>query len=290
MTPEENRLNAALDQLGKWVDQQAHWWAPAQAPAELFHYTSPDGFIGIARSRSLWASDMLTLNDASEAQYPQRLIAQLIEKYAAEVPDEHRSRFTDQLRNYLFTMYTPFVTCFCESGDLLSQWRGYGNDGEGFALGFSGNWLQALEKKRFRLQRIIYDRAQQEDLVLMFLTMATDFMTKADLPEAETLTFWQAAASCLAPWVVMFKDPTFSEEREWRLVNVDAVTRGLAFRRAGQRIVPYIEIPVTDGALVRVVRGPFFAGTETRTALMMLQASGLGKGVLVQESNIPLRR
>jgi hypothetical protein len=29
-----------------------------------------------------------------------------------------------------------FLTCFSENGDLLSQWRAYGNNGDGVAIGF----------------------------------------------------------------------------------------------------------------------------------------------------------
>jgi hypothetical protein len=74
----------------------------------------------------------------------------------------------------MFRLYTPFVARFCEDGDLLSQWRGYGNDGEGFPLGLSVPWLLGLENDGFRLQRVIYDRrrAHQTELVLMFLDKA----------------------------------------------------------------------------------------------------------------------
>ena len=32
---------------------------------------------------------------------------------------------------------TNFVVCFCEDGDVLSQWRGYADNGKGCSLGFS---------------------------------------------------------------------------------------------------------------------------------------------------------
>ena len=36
-----------------------------------------------------------------------------------------------------------FIVCFCEDGDLLSQWRGYGAD-QGYALGFDTAHIQEL--------------------------------------------------------------------------------------------------------------------------------------------------
>jgi hypothetical protein len=35
-----------------------------------------------------------------------------------------------------------FMACFCENGDLLSQWRGYGSLGGGFSLGFKAKQLK----------------------------------------------------------------------------------------------------------------------------------------------------
>jgi len=66
---------------------------------------------------------------------------------------------------------------------MLSQWRSYGSEGERFSLRFNVPWLVDLEKDRFRLQRVIYERAQQIDLILMFLTMANSLLAKHNLTE-----------------------------------------------------------------------------------------------------------
>jgi len=110
---------------------------------KLFHYTTPNGLIGIVGSESLWASDMLCLSDASEATYGQDLIVRAIyEPKGGLVPSKHRDKFEESMR-FAFRMYSAFVVCFCEDGDLLSQWRGYGGEGEGFALEFNRAWLSS---------------------------------------------------------------------------------------------------------------------------------------------------
>jgi len=284
------RLEQVLSELSSFVDQQSQFWDPGEVPSDLFHYTSPEGFIGIVRSKSIWASDMLSLNDASEANYAMRLTAELLDKYHPNVPDVDRQRFKTQLTDYMFPLYTPFVACFCRDGDLLSQWKGYGSGGEGFALGFSFRWLSSLENIGFRLQKVIYDRAQQEDLILMHLTQVSSMVAVASFPQEDQSRIWQGAAMALAPWVVMFKDPTFAEEREWRLVNVNMMPT-LLYRRSGHRIVPYVEIPITDAtAITRVIRGPYFAGTDARGAYLMLVSHGFVSGATVLDSVIPLRR
>ena len=37
-----------------------------------------------------------------------------------------------------------YAFCFCEDGDLLSQWRGYGVLGRGYAVGFGGQRIRNL--------------------------------------------------------------------------------------------------------------------------------------------------
>lgn len=114
-------LDGAILQLSAFVDRQSQFWPPERAPSEVFHYTSADGFVGIVTSKTLWASDMLSLNDASEADYPRRLVADVLDAHHPQIPDIHRQRFKTQLAEYLFRLYIPFITCFCEDGDLLSQ-------------------------------------------------------------------------------------------------------------------------------------------------------------------------
>jgi hypothetical protein len=47
----------------------------------------------------------------------------------------------------------------------------------------------------------------------MFLDKARALLAETQLSEEELTTFWKGAAASLAPWIVMFKDPGFKEER-----------------------------------------------------------------------------
>lgn len=284
--------NTEFSKVSGFVNEMSQFWNPKEPPfVELFHYTTVDGFIGIITSRSLWASDMLSLNDASEASYPFKIITEALDTHGSGVPEEHRRQFKKQLIEYLFRMYTPFVSCFCEDGDLLSQWKGYGNGGEGFALGARFSWLLSLAASGFRLQKVIYDADQQTDLILMHLTKVSSLLAQRGFSDPDQRKIWQHAAASLAPWVVMFKDPVFKEEREWRLVNVAPIPPPYSFRRSSHRIVPYVTIPVSDcQAFTRVIRGPYFSGTETRAAYIMMVSHGFVPGAAFHDSKLPLRR
>jgi hypothetical protein len=219
------------------VDENRRFWASQNAPRELFHYTSPEGLIGIVTSRSLWASDMLSLNDASEAAYPYKLIADVLDTHPG-VAEEHRHRFMTQLTDYTFPLYTPFVACFCEDGDLLSQWRAYGSGGEGFAAAFSFSWLSSLENRAgFRLLRVIYDRAQQEDLILRLLQHVSSSLAENPYSVDQQTHVWQSAAAQLASWIIMF---TGIQGRERVAAGERELGQGHTFQkvRTSNRSVP----------------------------------------------------
>jgi Protein of unknown function (DUF2971) len=286
----EQTLAIALQDITRFIDGMSQLWNPETPPLELFHYTTTEGFIGIITSRTLWASDMLSLNDASESMYPCQVITKVLESQV-NIPAGHRNRFAAQLKEYLFRIETPFVVCFCEDGDLLSQWRGYGSDGEGFALGFSFSWLQFLDTSDFRLQKVIYEFARQEELILMLLDRVPWMLTQAPFTEEDEERLWSHAAASLAPWVVMFKDPSFAEEREWRLVRRTPFPPPYSFRRSGHRIVPYVKVPISDCEVITsIIRGPYFGGTEMRGAYIMTVTNGFIRAAKIRDSRIPLRQ
>jgi hypothetical protein len=283
-------VEGALSEISRFVDQYSQSWDSQASSRTLFHYTSPDGLIGIVTGKVIWASDMLSLNDASEAAYPYRVIEDVLDANQPDVPDEYRNRFKTQLEDYTFRLYTPFVACFSEEGDLLSQWRAYGEGGEGFALAFNFSWFSSLERDGFRLQRVIYERARQEDLIVRLLQRVSSLLGAQAFSAEEQTRIWQGAAASLAPWIIMFKDPAFSEEREWRLVN-HTLMRATRFRRSGHRIVPYLEIPIAYAeAISGVVRGPYFANTDPRGLYYMMVSKGFVLGANIRDSKIPLRK
>jgi hypothetical protein len=284
-------MNRVLIDLGEYVEQQSQSWGHSERPSELFHYTSPEGFIGIVTTKSLWASDMLSLNDASEAEYPRALIGEVFDLHRAAISDVDRERFKRQLLEYMFRLHPPFVVCFCEDGDLLSQWRAYANGGEGFALRFDFPWLASLNEGSFRLQKVVYDRAKQLEMVGSLLALVTSALSKYRFSAKEQTHIWQSAAGFLEAWVVMFKAPAFAEEKEWRLGSVFGTSYPRRFRRSGHRIVEYVEIPITDtGCLNGVIRGPYFTGTDWRGAYRMMVSHNFISGANFRDSRIPLRR
>jgi hypothetical protein len=162
-----------------------------------------------------------------------------------------------------FAVGTPhFIACFCEEGDLLSQWRGYTPGLAGVSLGLDlfpimvGNGLPAHTV----LRKVVYEYDEQRQLIHDAVSAwVSSAFTLLDDPRYEVSDLFPTPAMAalrlaLSEYQLCFKHPTFSEEREWRLmtfVNVDEGLRLLADRRretseaaSRERIhMPGIEFP-----------------------------------------------
>jgi hypothetical protein len=147
----------------------------------------------------------------------------------------------------------PFIASFCESGDLLSQWRGYGRGS--YALGFDSaalSSLPALEgETAVDLLRVEYgDDAKTR--------MLARVITELDHPDPSVAPYWYGPFSAALRGLASIKDPGFREENEWRLY---ALPRGSftaeKFRALPSgAIAPYVEVPLPLSALKRIIIGP----------------------------------
>jgi len=81
--------------------------------------------------------------------------------------------------------YRFYVASFCEDGNLLSQWRGYGSPGSGFNLGFVSKGITVVQtdfeaKKPALLRRVEYDRDKQKAIVKMAIGLWRQRYDSAD--------------------------------------------------------------------------------------------------------------
>ena len=226
----------------------------------LYHYTTAAGLQGILSRQAVWASDLRFLNDANEGLYAYDVfadsIAQMENPFLSTAHEEE-----DLERGYEFAVFKEFVasefsspedhvfvTCFCESGDLLSQWRAYGSD-HGYSIEFAVAGLgEAAEGRSWfpttsRLVQVRYgDSASQVALAAM-----------RDVAQDPNLRDPRSAALHLRAMLASIKHPGFREEREWRLV-VGFEYEGdyaLRFRSTPMAIVPYVEVPIS----LEMIRG-----------------------------------
>lgn len=239
----------------------------ATPPETLFHYTNFDGAAGIMTSRSLWLSKFNTTNDTSELTLAVQMFTSLVERAVPTLPADEAGFLRAAVQQLdSFRRTNICVTSFCENPDLLSQWRSYGNDGKGLALGFDATVLVALAKQHdLRLVRCTYDQIAHVRLAEELISMLVQSfrVARPSTPEQvrDLLGCFNGTFLAVAPAI---KAHHFAEEGEWRLVSKSrsvldpqmiAVLRGniagvkfvVPFAAQGRALIPKVVIgPMPD--------------------------------------------
>jgi hypothetical protein len=281
-------------------------------PPTLFHYTTVDGLHGIVTSHRLFASHISYLNDASE-------VAHAFDVAAAVNKDAEKSgagEFHKGVTGERFASFAKFffaypeilrdeayVTSFCESGDILGQWRGYGMGG--FALAFD----PILDEQRLTLwnpgvfkaiiRKVEYsDAAKREEFIRIVHSAisSTDDMIAAGRDEDQVRAVSTVCSIELQSWAHSVKDSHFKEEQEWRIVYFPQAGKqllkkeGFVTRVRNGQFVPTIELSSRSGKLpiVGAVCGPNSSKDLTEKALRLLLTSE-GYPDKVTSSAIPFR-
>jgi hypothetical protein len=103
---------------------------------KLCHYTSLEGAIGIITAGDLHLTNLRYSNDDEEMNYGRRLIDEVIGDLEKEATaDAPRTEFLAKLRARLESARDAqvYICCFCQKENLLSQWRGYADNGGALA-------------------------------------------------------------------------------------------------------------------------------------------------------------
>lgn len=246
----------------------------------IYHYTTITGLIGILSKCELWASDCRFLNDGTELKYAMDLFTEEFEKLKLPPIEGGGYRIPDPS----VTVASAFVTCFCEDGDLLSQWRGYGLN-QGYALGFD---LSELRKQNIgEINPVQYGIANPNDFFKGELEYAT-YPTAHPGIESYYVTLQ------LLHRVAFVKNPCFQEEKEWRLLKTiefpNQEEENVNFRASPIGATGYIALPFPKECLREIIIGPgAYLESKLAAILTMLTCYGL-IDVKCQKSSIPYRQ
>jgi Protein of unknown function (DUF2971) len=274
-------------------------------PDVVYHYTTASGLLGIIQHRKLWMTDIEFMNDAVELTYARPVVLDSLRDRADQIAppgeDSAEGMRADTLRNAAGELepasqnYHVYATCFCEKGDLLSQWRAYGGDG-GYAIGFRTEWLleASASDDWIHFAKVIYGI----DAARLHLDTMLNVMAKpvAGFPGA---TGNVRLMEHVLPTVATIKHPTFAEEQEWRLLSTSAGGGRPQFRTASVGLVPYVDIAFPENAVAQVIVGPGQHPEVRITAVrQLLESHGMSRfqagyrlisGVDVVGSRSPLR-
>ena len=215
----------------------------------VYHYCDNCKMANILSGKTLRMSDITKSNDYEEVKmfFPGILDAIEDEYRKDEFPLQYMGITNrDALGKLLDWEYdilryefdrggvTNFVVCFCEDGDVLSQWRGYADNGKGCSLGFSVKELEEYcntYKGILRFERVDYKTVKEinEAIVEEALQVLNELrglrnwiVEKLPSLNGEKIDkmcqyyFHQMISNVLMS-SLKYKNETFKEEQEWRL-------------------------------------------------------------------------
>jgi hypothetical protein len=231
-------------------------------PDILYHYTGQIGLLGIIEQAELWATKIQYMNDATEFGLALRLARQELENIINNSAHSSEKAASVRLQESLHGLedINIFAVCFCENGDLLSQWRGYAGGKYGYSIGFDSDALmQIADRNEFTLGRCIYDTAVQRNIIKQ--TISDCIKDELATPTKRRWGFHGPLADVLFRCGVFFKDPSFEDEIEWRLISPTVLYYDvkLRFRAGSSMITPFYGLSITndDGLPIRhIVIGP----------------------------------
>ncbi len=118
-------------------------------------------------------------------------------------------------------MPAVFVVSLTENWDGLSQWRGYCEPGDGYAVGFRTESLrQLVVEAGWELARCDYGRSTEGQIQTHLFDLYNEYgqgrRQSSDSPSERAVEF---LAEQLLPLAPVMKHAAFSDENEWRLIS-----------------------------------------------------------------------
>jgi hypothetical protein len=224
-----------------------------ELPSGLFHYTDAAGLRGIIKSGRLWATHIYYLNDTQEFKYATGVINDLFQRRIDQSSGVIAERLV-QLHNSYNThvsiwqsLADAYVVCFCADGNLLSQWRAYAANGEGFAIEFEPRSLMEALKRdpdvavNAKIFQVIYERQSQRQFVELAIEQLVSAM---DTNDPQQVLGWVPLV--FSEMAFCFKHDAFIEEQEWRLVFIPRSEHFLDVRISRGHLSPYASIQISE--------------------------------------------
>ncbi|GGD41074.1 DUF2971 domain-containing protein [Sinisalibacter lacisalsi] len=182
----------------------------------------------------------------------------------------------------LIEMIDSLGFCLSEEPDLLSQWRGYADDGYGVSIGFSKAFLSknvdalGADMPGYTLKKVGYGELHGEgalETVFEHLEKARsdglfERIGLLNFPqeehEKESLLKRRVAAKIplllLIGDLFAVKNPAFREEKEWRLVSLSggAFSDSKQYHTRRDGLVPFrgYALPIDENPIGELVLGP----------------------------------
>jgi hypothetical protein len=225
-------------------------------PDMLYHYCSVETFMKIIENQTIRLSNIFKMNDYTEVIHILSYLSDdmLLEAYRKSPFNftyngkEDENAFPDIITDIKnnFEPSLTYISCYSESNDDLGQWRAYGDDGKGFAIGFDGRILSDIAQRcNLQITEVSYKDEDKSNfikynivnnIIKSLRTANNDPNVNRSVVTYETMVMIiiNSHMSAVFGSAVRFKNYAFVNEKEWRLFLNTSITSAYA------ELSPYI--------------------------------------------------
>lgn len=219
-----------------------------------YHYTNSSGLKGIIESGELWAPSYVFLESVQEYALGFVALKKAIENSTHSFIINHRGLILSELDSFRdATVADLYGFNMSLSADSLSLWRSYGDDGRGYAVGFSLKALLRNLKPEGWTYPVFYDRSEHTILADLIVESCALGLSQPDmfdnLSSQDTEQIIPFVSSLLSGFAPMMKDNGFREEREYRHIVGPTTPKSnmqMGFSDDEGLMVPFIRLNASD--------------------------------------------
>jgi WD40 repeat protein len=236
----------------------------------LCHYCSLESFFSIIISKRLWLTDSEYTNDRYETKWLDEIVYNIFENLkstnASQI--EKIKKLEEQYKRVKPKKH--YLLSFSLLGDMLSQWRGYGDDGKGIAIEFSSSHKKT--NLLFKTYGVYHDKVEAtlETDSTCFGFEEVEYKIEHTIQNIIEKTLnndrnYEFNAILIKELSTRAKHFTFQEEQEVRLTytpdnctNLDGDIKNLRYRVNDNQLIPYYEYDFSRNAqfIEKVILGP----------------------------------
>lgn len=249
----------------------------------VYHYTDISGFLGMFESKSLWLSNIRFMNDREEFYNGKKLCEQIINEELKNSKGDMKI-FLDELNKRLnegyflnnISNHNIFSASFCENGDLLSLWRGYGrNGGISFGIDISKmlfliheeefnydlEQIKSNKEKQFynfeyiSYEPVIYLNEVKQKIISDILNLGIDYikLNKSNINAISNAV--DGISNSLFYLFPRLKNESFMDEKECRIIYYCSVSKHnknkIYYREKNNLILPYVKCKIIDSTYTK---------------------------------------
>lgn len=223
----------------------------ADLPEYVFHYTNPQGLLGIVSSGTLWMSDSSFLNDPSELVYFKEIVQNCCHNICNSKSNQNTSMnykdFIEKLGNFAPSQVgSVFLASLSEHRDQLSQWRAYAGGGPGYALGFRSSELaKSISSSDILIGKCNYSSEGAHNAAYEIIRAFEREFFAEDRPTLDIQSICYEFSRVISFVAPLFKHKAFKEEAEWRVFCYSHwQDPRLNYRATATQIIPYMPLEI----------------------------------------------